>query len=304
MFKGKIPLKNREISWLSFNNRVLQEACDPTVPLIERIRFLAIFSSNLDEFFRVRVATLNRLAKLKGGAKLYPGFNIRKTLSEIHEIVRKQQELFEDIFNNRIIPELADEKIFMITDKQLNVGRGQFVRHYFQNKILSTLVPIMLDGLNGFPELKEESLYLFVNLSMADGSLKSKKALIELPTNVHPRFIVLPETGDLKYIILLDDVIRYCLDDIFFIFQYDQYDSYTIKLNRDSEVDLDSDVSLNLVDNIAKSLKQRKKGIPVRFVYDASMPDDLLTYLVRKIGLKTSYLIPGGKYKNFKDFMD
>ncbi|SMO47656.1 polyphosphate kinase 1 [Solitalea koreensis] len=304
MFKKKIPLKNREISWLSFNDRVLQEACDPTVPLIERIRFLAIFSSNLEEFFRVRVATLNRLLKLKGGSKLYPNFNIRKTLIEIHEIVKKQQERFEDIFNNRIIPELAEERIFMLTDKQLNVSRGQFVRKYFQDKILSTLVPIILDGPNGFPELKEESIYLFVILSKSDGSLKSQKALIELPTNVHTRFIVLPETGNLKYIILLDDVVRYCLDDIFSIFKYDQYDSYTIKLTRDSEMDIEIDDSGNLVDNISKSLKQRKKGVPVRFVYDASMPDNLLTYFVRKMGLKTSYLIPGGKYKSFKDFMD
>ena len=294
---------NREISWLSFNDRVLQEACDPTVPLIERIRFLAIFSSNLDEFFRVRVATLNRLAQLKGGAKLYPGFNVRKVLSDIHQIVKRQQESFDNIFNNQIIPELAQEKIFILNDKQLNVTRGQFVRKYFQDRILSTLVPIMLDGVVEFPALKEESIYLIVTLS-SSGAMKPKKALIELPTNVHSRFIVLPETGNLKYIIMLDDVIRYCLDDIFSIFKYDQYDSYTIKLTRDAEMDLDNDVSLSLMDNITKSLKQRKKGVPVRFVYDSAIPDGLLTYLVRKMGLKSGYLIPGGKYKNFKDFMN
>ncbi|UKJ09365.1 polyphosphate kinase 1 [Solitalea lacus] len=303
MIRKKMPLVNREVSWLAFNDRVLQEACDPTVPLIDRIRFLAIFSSNLDEFFRVRVATVTRLSKLKNAARFNMGFQPIKILAEIQEIVKKQQVRFDHIYNNVIIPELAEEKIFIINDAQLNVSRGQFVRNYFKEKLLSTLVPIMLDGLTEFPELKDESIYLIVQLSKLKGSSKPKRALIEIPTDVHSRFLILPETNNLKYIILLDDVIRYCLEDLFSIFKYDTFQAHSIKLTRDAEMDLDNDLNLSLVDNISKNLKLRKKGNPVRFTYDSDMSDELLTYLIRRIGLKPTNLIPGGHYHNFKDFM-
>ncbi|AFD06823.1 polyphosphate kinase 1 [Solitalea canadensis] len=299
----KMPLVNRELSWLAFNDRVLQEACDPTVPLIDRIRFLAIFSNNLDEFFRVRVATIARLTKIKNAERFNMGFNPRKILIEIQEIGKKQQIRFDNIYNDVIMPELAEQKIFIINDKQLNVSRGQFVRNYFQEKLLSTLVPIMLDGLSEFPQLKDESIYLVVQLSNSKGNAKPKRALIEIPTDVHSRFLILPETNSLKYIILLDDVIRYCLDDLFSIFKYDVFQAYSIKLTRDAEMDLDNDMTLSIVDNISKNLKLRRKGNPVRFVYDSDMPDDLLAYLVRRIGLKPTNLIPGGHYHNFKDFM-
>ncbi|MCO4294506.1 polyphosphate kinase 1 [Solitalea sp. MAHUQ-68] len=303
MTSKKLPLINREISWLAFNDRVLQEACDPTVPLIERIKFLAIFSSNLDEFFRVRVATVSRFTKLKNAARFNMGFNPTRILAEIQEIVKKQQVRFDSIYNNIILPQLAEEKIFIINDLQLNVSRGQFVRTYFREKLLSTLVPIMLDGLTEFPELKDESIYLLVQLSKSSGNNKPKRALIEIPTNTHSRFLILPETNDLKYVILLDDVIRYCLDELFSIFKYDDFSAYSIKLTRDAEMDLDNDMTLSIVDNISKSIKLRKKGSPVRFIYDSDMPDELLAYLVRKIGLKPTSLIPGGHYHNFKDFM-
>ncbi|POY36355.1 polyphosphate kinase 1 [Solitalea longa] len=303
MTRKKLPLINREISWLAFNDRVLQEACDPTVPLIERIKFLAIFSSNLDEFFRVRVATVTRLTKIKNATRFNMGFNPSRILAEIQEIVKKQQVRFEDIYNNIILPQLAEEKIFIINDLQLNVSRGQFVRTYFREKLLSTLVPIMLDGLAEFPELKDESIYLLVQLSKSSGNSKPKRALIEIPTDTHSRFLILPETNNLKYVILLDDVIRYCLDELFSIFKYDDFRAYCIKLTRDAEMDLENDMTLSIVDNISKNIKLRKKGNPVRFIYDADMPDELLAYMVRRIGLKPTNLIPGGHYHNFKDFM-
>jgi len=295
----KAPLINREISWLYFNERVLQEAADPTVPLIERIKFLAIFSSNLDEFYRVRVATLSRLANLNEKAKEILGYNPKKVLNQIKNIVVKQERKFNDLYENIIVKELAEEKIFLLNDKQLNVARGTFVKNYFREKLLATLVPIMLDNTNVLPELRDRAIYFFVKLT------KDKKqtfALIEIPDNLS-RFIVLPETNNLKFIILLDDIIRYSLEDIFFIFEHDSIEAYSIQLTRDAELDLDKEVSGKFIDALSKSLQKRKKGKPMRLLYDSEMPLDMLKYLVSKMGLQGESLIPGNRYHNFKNFI-
>ena len=301
--KAKLPLTNREISWLSFNERVLQEAQDPTVPLIERIRFLAIFSSNLDEFFRVRVAALNRLTLIPKSERKILGYSPSRILSQIQDIVIKQQVRFNDIYENIIIPQLADEKIFLLNESQLNVSRGEFVKKYFYDKVMPMLVPIMLDGLKTFPALKDKSVYLIVKLSRKDHSIKTKMALIEIPTDANSRFLVLPESGTLRFIIMLDDVIRYSLADLFSIFNFDTFDAFTIKLTRDAELDLDNDLGEKFIDIISKSLKQRVKGKPVRFVFDKDILPDMLNFLVRKIGLKKQSLIPGARYHNFKDYI-
>ncbi len=301
--KTKIPLTNREISWLTFNERVLQEAQDPTVPLIERIRFLAIFSSNLDEFFRVRVAALNRLTLIPKHERKILGYSPVRILNQIQEIVIKQQVRFNELYETIIVPELAEEKIFLLNEKQLNVSRGEFVKKYFQEKVMPTLVPIMLDGLKVFPFLKDKSVYLIVKLSRQDHSLKPRMALIEIPTEVNSRFLVLPESGNLRFIIMLDDVIRYSLAELFSIFNFDTYDAYTVKLTRDAELDLDNDLGEKFIDIISKSLKQRVKGKPVRFVFDKDILPDMLHYLVRKIDLKKQSLIPGARYHNFKDYI-
>ncbi|TSJ37278.1 polyphosphate kinase 1 [Mucilaginibacter corticis] len=299
MDNRKAPLINREISWLYFNERVLQEAADPTVPLIERIKFLAIFSSNLDEFYRVRVATLSRLANLNEKAKEILGYNPKKILNQIKNIVVKQERKFNDLYENIIVKQLAEEKIFLLNDKQLNVARGAFVKNYFREKLLATLVPIMLDNTNVLPELRDRSIYFFVKLT------KDKKqtfALIEIPDNLS-RFIVLPETNNLKFIILLDDIIRYSLEDIFFIFEHDSIEAYSIQLTRDAELDLDKEVSGKFIDALSKSLQKRKKGKPMRLLYDSEMPLDMLKYLVSKMGLHGESLIPGNRYHNFKNFI-
>lgn len=302
MVKKALPIINRELSWLFFNERVLQEADDPTVPLIERIRFLAIFSSNLDEFFRVRVASLNRLKLLGARDKEKLGYRPENILNKIKKMLPRQQEKFDRIYNEIIIPQLAEEKIFLINEKQLNVSRGSFVRSFFNQTILPTLVPIMLDGVRKFPRLKDETIYFIISLSRKDGNIKEAKALIELPVPLHSRFLVLPETGKLKYIILLDDVIRYCLDDIFSIFGYDRFHAYAVKLTRDAELDFDSDLSETFLEKMSKSLKKRKEGRPVRFIFDKDIREELLAYLVGKIRLKPADLHSGGKYHNFKDF--
>ncbi len=302
--KVKIPIVNRELSWLSFNDRVLQEAFDLAVPLIERIKFMGIFSSNLDEFFRVRVASINRLAELNIKDKTLLGQIPKRLLVQIQKAVIKQQHRFDVLWNEVLIKELAEEKIFIINETQLNVQRGHFVKSYFQDKVLPTLVPVMVDNLKEFPVLRDKSIYLFVRLSKAGKLGSYRHALIEISTEIHARFLVLPDTNNLKYIILLDDVIRYCLEDIFPIFDYDQFEAYTIKITRDAELDLDSDVSKNYLELINKIVKQRKKGKPVRFTYDSQMPSDMVAYLVHHLSLKPENLTPGGRYHNFKDFIN
>ncbi|MDB5001773.1 MAG: polyphosphate kinase 1 [Mucilaginibacter sp.] len=295
----KIPLINREISWLYFNDRVLQEAADPTVPLIERIKFLAIFSSNLDEFYRVRVATLSRLTNLNEKAKEILGYNPKKLLTQIKNIVVKQEQKFNNLYENIIVKELAEEKIFLLNDKQLNVTRGTFVKNFFRERLLSTLVPIMLDDNLPLPELRDRAIYFFVKLTK---NKKSRFALIEFPDNLS-RFLVLPDTHNLKFIILLDDIIRYSLEDIFFIFDHDNIEAYSLQLTRDAELDLDKEVSVKFIDSLAKSLQKRRKGKPMRLLYDKEMPLDMLSYLVKKMKVGGENLIPGNRYHNFKNFI-
>ena len=299
-----IPLLNREISWLYFNDRVLQEAADPSVPLIERIHFLAIFSSNLEEFYRIRVATLNRLSKLNAKSKALLGYNPRGILNQIKNDVVKQEHKFKYLFENIIIKELAAQKIFIINEKQLNASRGQFVKAFFREKVLSTLVPIMIHKGDKLPELKDQSIYFLIKLTKIKEKETLKYALIEIPTDHLSRFIVLPSTNEVKYILLLDDVIRYCLDEIFFIFDYDQIDAYSIQLTRDAELDLDHNVSEKFIEALTKGLQKRRNGEPMRLLYDVDMPIDMLTYLVSSLNLRADGLILGARYHNFKDFIE
>jgi len=302
MIHSKTPLVNREISWLSFNDRVLQEAADKSVPLIERIKFLAIFSSNLDEFYRVRVATLNRLATVAGKVKEEFGYNPKKILNQIKNIVIKQEKKFNTLYEE-IIKELADNKIFILNEHQLNVSRGTFVKKYFREKILSTIVPIIIDDAKPFPELRDRVIYFLVKLTTTQKKAKVKYALIEIPESLD-RFLVLPETNNLKFIILLDDIIRYSLDEIFFVFDYDEIEAYSIQITRDAELDLDKNVSERFIEALSKSLQKRKKGKPMRLLYDTAMPMDMLTSVVSKLELNSESLIPGNKYHNFKDFIN
>lgn len=302
MAKVKLPFLNREISWLYFNERVLQEAADETVPLIERIRFLSIFSSNLEEFYRVRVATLSRLVNLNDKAKELLGFNPKKVLNEIKNIVVKHERKFETLFQDILINELAQNKIFILNDTQLNVSRGEFVRNHFRDKILSNLVPIMIDLENPFPELKDRRLYFFVRLSGKENKKSEKYALIELPYSL-PRFLVLPETNGLKFIILAEDIIKYCLDDIFYVFNYDQIEAYSIQITRDAELDIDKNISDKFIEELKTSLDKRKKGKLMRLLYDTQMPFEMLSVLVTKLKIEAEGLIPGNRYHRFGDFI-
>ena len=286
MEKNQKKYINREISWLSFNERVLQEAADPTTPLIERIKFLGIFSSNLDEFFRVRVATIKRIMKAGKKAKVLLGENPKKILDQIERIVINQQEKFDDIYKI-ILKELEKNKIFIINEKQLTIEQGEFVRNYFNQKVRPTLFPVMIDNLSQFPVLKDHSIYLAVRLRKNKNSRTSKHAIIEVPSMILSRFLVLPPKNNNTYIILLDDVIRFGLELIFSMFGFTQFDAYTIKVTRDAELDFDDDITMSFFEKMSKSLKQRKKGAPVRFIYDHDIPLSFLK-LLKSSGQLTS----------------
>ena len=302
MSKNSIPFVNREISWLYFNERVLQEAADETVPLIERIKFLSIYSSNLEEFYRVRVATLDRLSNLNVKAKALLGFNPKKTLNEIKNIVVKQEKKFDHLFQATLINGLAQNKIFILNDTQLNVSRGEFVIAHFRDKILSNIVPIMVDMDKPFPELKDRNLYFFVKLSRKEPKPRERFALIEIPSTLS-RFLVLPETNELKFIILLEDVIKYCLDDIFYVFTYDTIEAFTIQITRDAELDLDKTVSDKFIDDLKSSLEKRKRGKPMRLLHDSAMPLNMLNVLISKLKLGAEHLLAGNRYHKFGDFI-
>lgn len=303
MAKKNIVLINRELSWLSFNERVLQEAQDTTVPLIERIRFLGIFSNNRDEFFRVRVATLKRVIKHQKKASEYAGENPHRLLNKIQKIVLEQQNKFDKIYQN-ILLELAENGISIINEKQLSTEQGLFVKGFFREKVMPKLFPIMLDNKTPFPYLKDKSGYLIVKLGRNGATKKNKFSIIEVPTDELSRFVVLPKIKEKTFIILLDDVIRFCLNDLFINFEHDYIESYNIKLTRDAEIDIDNDISKSLVEKVSKGLKDRKKGQPVRLVYDGNINPDILSFIMKKIKLgKEDSPIPGGRYHNFKDFI-
>ncbi len=292
---------NRELSWLAFNHSVLQEAADPNVPLIERIRFLGIFSNNLDEFFKVRVASVRRLIELKVDNTKLTGGDPKKLLNQIQKTVIRLQKIFDETYE-RLIKELKSEGIHIINEHDLNPRQSEFIDEFFVDKLLPVLAPIILSDSRPFPRLRDKSIYLAVKLT---NPKENKYGLIELPRKTLPRFIELPKEGDNRYIILLEDVIRVKLKDIFRILPFNGFKAYTIKITRDAELDIDNDLTKSFLEKISKGVKGRKKGQPVRFVYDKRLPRDLLLYLKKRLKIDDEdSMIPGGIYHNFKDFME
>jgi len=308
---------NRELSWLQFNARVLQEAEDETVPLIERLRFLGIFSNNLDEFFKVRYATIKRIDLAGKNAKsVLGGIKAGKLLEEITQTVIAQQseslEVLEKIQN-----QLQDHDVFIINEKQVSQAQEAFLKNYFLSVVSPALVTIILNDLVKVPSLKDSAAYLAVKMVMKEEvpqqgiskllqrQIRDKKyVLIEIPRSIN-RFVVLPEEDGKQYIILLDDLIRFNLKTIFNIFEYENITAHMIKITRDAELDIDSDLSKSFIEKISMSVKDRIKGDPVRFVYDMNIDEDTLKFLMSKMGIDaTDSIIPGGRYHNRRDYMD
>lgn len=294
---------NREISWLAFNERVLQEVTDESTPLIEKLKFLGIFSNNLDEFFRVRVASLKRMIAFNKKTYDYEGFDPVKILKKINSVVLEHDRKFTTIYKT-LLQELEKENIYILSENQLSPEHGAFVTKFFREQVRSNLFPIMISNFKDANTLRDNAIYLAILLEKTKGVKKKDFAIIHVPADVITRFIVLPSIDNKKYIILLEDVIRYCLKEIFSIFDFDSFHAYTFKINRDAELDIDNDISKSFIEVLSHSLKLRKLGRPVRFTYDKSMPEILLNQIKRKLHITTNdNIISSGRYHNFKDFM-
>lgn len=299
---------NRELSWLSFNYRVLQEAKDKSVPLYERIKFLAIYSSNLDEFFRVRVASLRSLLTLKDKSSRDLPFDPVILLKQIKTTVNSHQEEFGKIFKNEILPALADENIFIINETNVTEAQKQFISDYFDDNLASVIQPILLDKNNINTFLKNKSIYFAVRIYHKKSTasvnrnklIRYKYAIVEIPSDKLGRFITLPEKDNSKYVIFLDDIIRLNLKKLFPGYSIESF--YAIKLTRDAELYIDDEFTGDLLQKIKKGLSKRKTGAPSRFLYDNKMPKDFLKVLRESLRLKKADLMAGGKYHNFNDF--
>ena len=302
-YKGNL-YKDREISWMLFNERVLQEAENEETPLLERLKFLAIFSSNNDEFFRVRVAILLRNQKI--GKRSQIQFPPNVILSEIQRIAVIQSDRFNRAYD-QINAKLEENNIHILDLKDLTDKQKSAVVEYSKREVMPYLFPVIIDDLQHVPHLRDRGIYLAVRMNDSKKTYSPKHAIIEIPQTPLNRFFILPEDGVHKNIMYLDDVIRTSLHRIFNIFDYDEFEAYTIKLTRDAEFTIDDDsedYKRNLLEKIQRSIKQRSIGSPTRFVYDAEMPKVMLDLLLDKLQLRNVNLIAGGRYHNFKDFMD
>jgi len=293
---------NRELSWLDFNARVLQEASNEDVPLLERLRFIGIFSNNLDEFFQVRYATVKRIADEKASKKgNKENILAKKLLDDITKKVIKLQNESSRILNS-IEDSLKNENIFFIDENQVLENQKDFLKDYFIRKISPALVTIILSN-NKRHDFNDNKAFLIVNLRLKDKS--NLYALVEIPTNIS-RFIVLPKKGDRQYIMFIDDIIRYHLHIIFSFFNYSKIEAHMLKITRDAELDIDDiDLSKSYIKKIQEFVNKRKISNPVRLVYDKNIPKSTLEYLIKKIKI-SSYdsLIPGGRYHHRSDYMD
>ena len=294
---------NREISWLQFNERVLQEADDSDVPLIERVRFLGIFSNNLDEFYRVRYATVKRVAVSNdSGKRIYKDISAKNLLTKITQnAILLQEKSFKIL--NKIIDELKSEKIFFVNEITMLKYQKKFISSYFNDVVSPSLGIIVLDNIKKIPNLKDNLSFLMIRMRLEDS--KIKHAIIHFPKSLK-RFIQLPSEDENTYVIMIDDVIRYYLKKIFKIFKIKSISGNMIKISRDAELDFDDDISKSYLERISESIQERYSGHPVRFVYDSKIPNDTLDFILKKINIdtETDSVIPGGKYHNRRDYID
>lgn len=304
--KRKCPFVERDISWMYFNQRILLEASRPEVPLLERLTFLGIYSNNLDEFFRVRVATLNRIVEYEDKSFKNEQEIVARTLKQIGKLHNRYCAQFEETFTT-LIEELKKENIYVIKETEMTPQQATFITSFYRNKLNGSTNPLFLNGMHLLNDQTDEDIYLAIRLLRKDAENKVKEkdyAVIELPTGDFGRFIQLPDMNGKTYLIFLDDAIRFCLPMIFVGMKYTDYEAYTFKFTKDAEMEIDSDLRTGMLQKISKGVKSRKKGEPIRFVYDEQMPKDLLKKLTDCLNVdKNDTRVAGGRYHNFKDLM-
>jgi polyphosphate kinase len=295
---------NRELSWLAFNRRVLQEAEDGGVPLMQRLRFLGIYSNNNDEFIKVRLAGLIRMAQ-NGKTKkmlLTGGYTAQELIGLIDLDVSEGQRKFTEIYE-RVLGEMAREGIHVIDETGLNEEQVQFCRGYFLDVVSRRLVPLFLNKTMHLPFLPDSGIYFAVCMESGEGR-KKRFAILQVPVNsACPRFVKLPSESGRHDVILLDDIIRLCLDDIFFMFPHERIQAFMFKLLRDASLSLDGGFDKSLLEKMEEGLEQRMRGKPVRFIYDQEMPRDLTQLLISKLKLKEGEIEPGRRYHMLRDLM-
>ena len=292
----------KELSWLSFNERVLQEAADKSNPLIERMRFLGIYSNNLDEFYKVRFADLKRRILISEEQGLSSAQ--RHLLKQIQQRVLKSEQEFDGLYNDLLL-EMARNQIFLINERQLSPNQQSWLRHYFKHQLRQHVTPILINHDTDLTEfLKDDYTYLAVEIIRGSDT---RYALLEIPSDKVPRFVNLPAESPRrrKPMILLDNILRYCLDEIFKgFFDYDALNAYSMKMTRDADYDLVTEMESSLLELMSSSLKQRLTALPVRFVYQRDMPDAMVELLLHKLSISNyDSVVPGGRYHNFKDFI-
>lgn len=304
MSKDK-PYIAKELSWLSFNERVLQEVADKNVPLIERIRFLGIYSNNLDEFYKVRFSGVKRQILIAQESGVDDGSKdlLAKMQAKAAQLEKKFHELYSEL-----LLEMARRNIFLVNENQLSETQEIWVRKYFRKKVLPHITPlIMTEEIDVLQFLKDEYSYLSVEIKKKKKKEKPQYALLEIPTEQLPRFVMVPEAKGKrrKTIIFLDNIIRYCLEDIFKgFFEYETLSCYAMKMTRDADYDLGSEIEHSVLEQMTEGVAQRLTAMPVRFIYEKGMPTAMLDFLCENLRISNyDNLIEGGRYHNFKDFI-
>ncbi|MBL0316307.1 MAG: polyphosphate kinase 1 [Flavobacteriales bacterium] len=294
---------NREISWLSFNERVLQESFDATVPLVSRIRFLGIYENNLDEFYRVRVATLRRAIGISKKPIDPMDFNPDETLKEIQHVVARQHERFEKTYG-QLIAELGKKGFKQINEKTAKKEHLKFLRDHFTRTLKPWIVPVIVHGKTPLPQFSDNKLMFVAELDPTKTIHQHAFAIIELPEKTN-RFILLPSShATQQEYIFCDDILRLFAHELFPSYHLKKVNVFAIKTVRDAELDIDDDVSKSIVEKMSRSLNQRKRGQYVRIMYDRSMPLALLEQILKKLKSKdTEYITAGGRYQQLRDLM-
>ena len=282
--KKSNPYLERDISWMYFNHRILQEATRPHVPLLERMAFLGIYSNNLDEFFRVRMATQSRVAEYTDKSAAKERDHAKKLIREIGKINARYVKEYEQAVHD-VIEEFRKENIFLVNDKELTPEQGEFVRAYYREKLNGFIVPVWFSAIKLLDSETDENIYLAVKASKENGKSTIDYAFLELPVGICGRFVRLPDSDGKSYLMYVDDVIRYCLPIVFEGLGYTRFEAYAFKFTRDAEMEIDNDLRSGTLQKISKGVKSRKKGEPLRVIYDTYMPKDLLKRVLNKLDL-------------------
>lgn len=293
---------DRDLSWMYFNRRILQEAAKPQVPLLERLSFLGIYSNNLDEFFRVRMATLGRIAECEDKSLRSEREHARQLIKQINKLNNKYAKEYEHAIHE-VTRLLREENIFLLKEDELDEGQQLFVRQFYRQKLSGFVSPVWLSAVRQLTDETDENIYLAVKMQ-AEGRKSFDYALIALPVAECGRFVRLPDKESGSYLMYLDDVIRYCLPMIFSGLNYVFFKAYAFKFTKDAEMEIDNDLRNGMLQKISKGVKSRKKGDALRVIYDADMPKDLLKRVMNKLNLdKLDTVLGSGRYHNHKDLM-